>query len=219
MSVKRSYSSAKREAQARETRQSILDAAQDLFVATGYAATTIQSIAERAGVAIQTIYAVFGNKRELLRQLIESAITGDDEPLPITQRAEAHRVAAEPDARRRAELDAAMSRSITERVAPIIRVAREAAASDPELAAMMETVTAARRQEMIASAEILAGPDGLRMDHDGGRRDPLRPLQPQVADMLMGDYGWPRSATRSGWHGCSSRPSSDDTTLGKAATA
>ena len=91
MSVKRSYSSAKREAQARETRRSILDAAHELFVATGYAATTIQAIAERAGVAVQTVYAVFGTKRELLRQLIESTITGDDEPLPITERAEARR--------------------------------------------------------------------------------------------------------------------------------
>ena len=156
MSVKRSYASAKREAQARETRRSILDAAHELFVATGYAATTIQAIAERAGVAVQTVYAVFGNKRELLRQLIESTITGDDAPPPITERAEARAVAAELDARRRAELDAALSRSITERVAPIVRVAEEAAASDPELAA--------------ATLYVL--------------------YSPQVADMLMGDYGW-----------------------------
>ena len=178
MSVKRSYSSAKREAQARDTRRSILDAAHELFVASGYAATTIQAIAERAGVAVQTVYAVFGNKRELLRQLIESAITGDDEPVPITERAEAQAVAAEPDARRRAELDAALSRSITERVAPVLRVASEAAASDPELAAMMEAVKAARRQEMMASARMIAGPDGPRKKRRGGRRHSLRPLQP-----------------------------------------
>src|SRR5687768_5982220 len=97
MSVKRSYSSARRKAQASETRRAILDAANELFVAHGYAATTIQAIAEEAGVAVQTVYAVFGNKRELLRQLIESSITGDDEPQPITERAEALAVAAEPD--------------------------------------------------------------------------------------------------------------------------
>ena len=84
--------------------------------------------------------------------------------MPITERAEAQAVAAEPDARRRAELDAALSRSITERVAPIVRVAEEAAASDPELAAMMDTVKAARREEMIASVRILAGPDGPRIE-------------------------------------------------------
>ena len=190
MSVKRSYSSAKRQAQARETRRAILDAAHELFVAHGYAVTTIHAIAERAGVAVQTVYAVFGNKREMLRQLIETTITGDDEPEPITQRAEAWAVAAEPDARRRAELDAALSRSITERVAPIVRVAGEAAASDPELASVMEVVKAARREEMIASARKIAGPDGLSVDEDEAAATLYVIYSPQVADMLMRDYGW-----------------------------
>ncbi len=189
MAVKRKYSSAKREAQARETRRAILDAAHELFVTTGYAATTIQAIAERGGVAVQTVYAVFGSKRELLRQLIERTITGDDDPTTITERSEASAIAAEPDAQRRAELDAAMSREIAERVAPIVRVASEAAASDPELAEMMDAVKAARRQEMMAAARILAGPDGPRPHRDAAAT--LYVLySPAVADMLMGDYGW-----------------------------
>jgi TetR/AcrR family transcriptional regulator of autoinduction and epiphytic fitness len=190
VAVKRSYTSARREAQARETRRAILDAAHDLFVATGYAATTIQVIAERGGVAVQTVYAVFGSKRELLRQLIERTIVGDDDPLPITERTAAQSLAAEPDARRRAELDAAMSRSITERIAPVVRVAAEAAASDPELAAMMEAVKAARRQEMTAAARILAGPDRLRLDEEEAAATLYVLYSPQVADMLIGDYGW-----------------------------
>jgi AcrR family transcriptional regulator len=189
MAVKRKYSSAKRSAQARETRRAILDSAHELFVTTGYAATTIKAIAEHGGVAVQTVYAVFGNKRELLRQLIERTITGDDEPGTITERPEARAIAAEPDAQRRAELDAAMSREIAERVAPIVRVASEAAASDPELAEMMDAVKAARRQEMIAAAKILAGPGGQRMDRDAAAT--LYVLySPAVADMLMGDHGW-----------------------------
>lgn len=189
MAVKRTYSSAKREAQARETRRSILEAAHELFVTTGYAATTIQAIAERGGVAVQTVYAVFGSKRDLLRQLIESTISGDDESVPTTERPEAQAIAAEPDARRRAELDAAMSRSIAERVAPIVRVASEAAASDPEIAAMMDAVKAARRTEMITSAKLLAGPDRTRVDDEAAAT--LYVLySPAVADMLLGDYGW-----------------------------
>jgi TetR/AcrR family transcriptional regulator, regulator of autoinduction and epiphytic fitness len=191
VAVKRSYSSARREAQARETRRAILDAAHDLFVATGYAATTIQVIAERGGVAVQTVYAVFGSKRELLRQLIERTIVGDDDPLPITERTAAQSLAAEPDARRRAELDAAMSRSIAERIAPIVRVAAEAAASDPELAAMMDSVKAARRQDMTAAARILAGPDRLRLDEEEAAATLYVLYSPQVADMLMRDYRWP----------------------------
>ena len=190
MPVKRSYSSVRRQAQARETRRSILDAALELFVASGYAATTIQAIAERAGVALPTVYAVFGSKRELLRQLLENSITGDDEPVPITERPEAQSIAAEPDARRRVQLDAALSRSIIERVAPLARVAEEAAASDPELATMMKAMKVARQQEMGASARILAGPDGLRVDHDEAAATLYVLYSPQVADMLMTDYGW-----------------------------
>jgi TetR/AcrR family transcriptional regulator, regulator of autoinduction and epiphytic fitness len=190
VSVKRTYSSAKRKAHARETRRSILDAAGELFVGQGYAATTIQAVAERADVAVPTVYAVFGNKRELLRHLIEGAITGDDDPAPITERTETQEIAAEPDARLRAARDAALARSISERVAPIARVAAEAAASDPELAAVMEMVKAARRDEMIASVSMIAGPDGLRTDPDDAAATLYVLYSPQVADMLMVDYGW-----------------------------
>ncbi|GAA4412919.1 hypothetical protein GCM10023168_35310 [Fodinibacter luteus] len=190
MSVKRSYSSTRRQAQARETRRAILAAAGTLFVEHGYTATTITSIAEHAGVAAPTVYAVFGTKRELLRQLIESSIAADENPLPITQRPESQAIAAEPDARRRAELDAALSRSIIERVAPIVRVVAEASASDPELAAVMEDVKAARRREMTASAGILAGPDGLRVDAEEAAATLYVLYSPQVADMLILDHGW-----------------------------
>ncbi len=190
MSVKRSYSSTRREAQARETRRSILDAAHELFVATGYTATTIQAIAEQGGVAVQTVYAVFGSKRELLRQLIERTIAGGDDPLPMAERTAEQSIAAEPDARRRAELDAALARSITERIAPIVRVAAEAAASDPELATMMEAVKATRREEMTTAARILVGRDRLRTDPQEAAATLYVLYSPQVADMLIADYGW-----------------------------
>lgn len=190
MAVKRSYASARRETQARETRQSILDAALSHFVAHGYAATSMQTIADQAGVAVQTVYAAFGNKRELMRQLIEATITGDDDPTPITQKAESRAVAAEPDVRLRAQLDAALSRTIVQRVAPIVRVAEEAAASDPELATTMETVKAARRREMLDSARLLAGPEGLRLDPEEAAATLYVLYSPQVADMLMRDHGW-----------------------------
>lgn len=190
VSVKRSYFSAKRANQARETRRSILQAAQELFVANGYAATTIQAIADRAGVAVQTLYAVFGTKRELLRQLIESTITGGTDPVPMAERAESRAVAAEPDDRRRAEMDAAVGRAIIERVAPVVRVAQEAAASDPELAAMMEQVKAARREEMTAAVPLIVGPEGSHPDPEEAAATLYVLYSPQVADMLMGDYGW-----------------------------
>lgn len=150
----------------------------------------MQTIASEAGVAVQTVYAAFGNKRELMRHLIESTITGDDDPAPVTRRAESRAVADEPDASRRAQLDAALSRRIVQRVGPIVRVAEEAAASDPDLAATMETIRAARRREMLDAATLLAGPEGLRLDQEEAAATLYVLYSPQVADMLMRDHGW-----------------------------
>jgi hypothetical protein len=51
-------------------------------------------------------------------------------------------------------------------------------------------VKAARREEMVTSVGIVAGPDGLRMDHEEAAATLYVVYSPQVADMLMGDYGW-----------------------------
>jgi AcrR family transcriptional regulator len=63
-----------------------LEAARDLFVDHGYGATNLQDVAERAGVAVQTIYFVFGNKRSVLKELVDMTIAGDDEPVATMSR-------------------------------------------------------------------------------------------------------------------------------------
>ncbi|HEX6165458.1 MAG TPA: TetR/AcrR family transcriptional regulator, partial [Acidimicrobiales bacterium] len=65
-SAKRSYKSALRREQAAQTRARILDTAGTLFGAQGYGQTTIRQIAESAGVAVDTVYATFGNKARVL---------------------------------------------------------------------------------------------------------------------------------------------------------
>ena len=74
----RAYVSPRRAEQAKATRRAILDAARRLFLSNGYGTTSIRAIAEEAGVAVQTVYAVFGNKRQLVIELLEDAVTGDD---------------------------------------------------------------------------------------------------------------------------------------------
>ena len=66
--VKRRYDSTRRDEQARETRERIIRAALDLFVAHGYGCTTIADVARVAGVSPETVYATLGNKANLLRQ-------------------------------------------------------------------------------------------------------------------------------------------------------
>jgi len=63
--VKRPYHSARRREQADETRRRIIGAAQDLFVTQGYGRTTIAEVAREAGVAVETVYAAYGNKATL----------------------------------------------------------------------------------------------------------------------------------------------------------
>ena len=67
--VKRRYDSTRRRAQAEATRRDILDAAQRLFEARGYAATTMDAVAAEAGVALKTVYVAFETKAGLLRAL------------------------------------------------------------------------------------------------------------------------------------------------------
>jgi AcrR family transcriptional regulator len=82
----RRYSSPLREENARRTRQAIIAAAHQLFTERGYGATSLADIAAAAGVARPTPSAVFGSKPALLKEVLDQALAGDDEPVPVAQR-------------------------------------------------------------------------------------------------------------------------------------
>lgn len=186
----RTYVSPKRQEQAKATRRAILQAAQQLFVANGYGATSIRAIAEEAGVAVQTVYAVFGNKGQLVIELVENAVTGDDDSAAVTERPEAQAIRAEPSARRRAQLDAALSRKITERLLPIFKITSDAAAVDPDFAELNRAMIARRRAEMIDAATLLAGDGGLRLSPDDAAASLFVLYSPHVAQILTEYLGW-----------------------------
>lgn len=71
----RMYRSPFREHQASATKQAIADAAERLMVVNGYDKMTIESVAREAGVSSQTVYAVFGSKSGILRELFDRVIT------------------------------------------------------------------------------------------------------------------------------------------------
>lgn len=135
---RRTYDSPRRREQARATRNRLLEAARDLFVQSGYVATTIEAIATRAEVSPETVYATFKNKRSLLSAVIDVSISGDDAPVPILERAWVLDLRNEPDPRRRLGILAGNGTSILERVTPIYEVLRGAAAADPEIASLWE---------------------------------------------------------------------------------
>lgn len=127
---KRRYASLRREAQARETRADIARAARTLFVAHGWAATTVRAVADEAGVSVPTVYAAYGDKAGLVRAVAEAADLSAD---ATTMLAELEDETAGP-ARQLAAM-AAYDRRLFERSGDVIALVREAGRTEPELAA------------------------------------------------------------------------------------
>src|SRR3954463_14276864 len=85
-SASRRYESVKRTEAAARTRQAIRQAAMELFLRDGYAATSMKAIAARAGVSERTMYLAYDTKAALLRRVIEVAVREDEDPVPLSQR-------------------------------------------------------------------------------------------------------------------------------------
>ena len=132
------YRHSNRADKAQVTRMRILEAARTLFVDQGYAATKIEEIAREAGVAVQTIYFVFGNKRSVLKELVDVSCSGEDEAVPPLERAWVRKVAATADAEEQLAMSVRQLRRIHERVSPVLEVLRKAATSDPEIEELWE---------------------------------------------------------------------------------
>ena len=142
-----------RAARTRATRRRIVDAAAELFIERGYGVTTLEQIAARAGVAVQTVYFHFGNKRTVLKEAVDVAAVGDDEQVALLERPWLSELRAEPDPRRVVELWMVSSTAIYRRIGPIMAVVRDAAVTDPEMAAQW-----AVNEEQRTTAFARAGP-------------------------------------------------------------
>ena len=128
---RRRYDSRGRQEQAGRSRWAMLQAARGLFLDHGYAATTMPAVAAAAGVSVQSVYKAFGNKPALLKAVFDAAIAGDDEPVPVLQRAALGRVRDEPDPYRKLSLYGEFVAEVSPRHVPIQLLARAAAAADP----------------------------------------------------------------------------------------
>jgi AcrR family transcriptional regulator len=141
----RSYESPLRKAQAATTRRAIIDAAATLFVERGYVATSIEAIAEAAGVSRATVFTSVGGKKALLKKTYDVALVGDDEPIPFPLRPASLAVRAEPDPRRFLVGYTGLVVDINTRLAPIYEAVRGAASADPEVRDVFEAIGTERR--------------------------------------------------------------------------
>ena len=127
----------RRQQQAAETRALVLEAATTLFAERGWAATGMRDIATQAGVAVQTVYAGFASKSDVLLAAIDAGVVGDTRAVPLSDRPEFAALAIGSVADRVA-VAARLLTGINQRTWGLRRALTEAAGGDPLLAAKAE---------------------------------------------------------------------------------
>jgi AcrR family transcriptional regulator len=158
----RPYNSTRRQDQARQTRQAIIDTARRLFLSEGFASTTVAAIAAEIGVSVDTIYKSFGGKPGLVRAICEEALAGEGRVHAET-RSDALQ-ATEPDPRAIIRGWGELTTEVAPRVAPILLLVRMAAGADPEMASLKSEMDAQRLERMTHNARSLDAAGHLRDD-------------------------------------------------------
>lgn len=188
--VKRRYDASGRRQAATRTREAILDAARHLFSERGYTATPMTAIAERAGVALDTVYASIGRKPELARLLIETAISGTGGAVPAEERDYVRAIQAAPDAEAKIDIYAAAIRVIAARMAPLLAMLQQAAPAEPRLALLWQEIAERRYANMRRFAADIAAVARLRVDVDEAADIVWATNAPELYQLLIGQRGW-----------------------------
>ena len=189
---KRRYDSSGRQAQARRTREAILDAAQRQFLDGGYAATTIAAVAAEAGVSVETIYKAFGGKPGLVRAIYDRGLAGQ-EPIPAFQRADAIRE-RETDPRAIMRNWGVLTSEVSSAVSPILLLVRSAAASDVDMAALLEASNAIHEERARHHARFLKRRGYLREGVSLAQATDIlwTCTSDELYDLLVTQRGWSR---------------------------
>jgi AcrR family transcriptional regulator len=170
----------------------VLGAARELFVEQGYAATSVGQIAARAGVAVDTVYAAAGRKPELLRELVETALSGEATAVAGEQRDYVRQIRAAGSAAEKIAVYAAAVAAIGERLAPVHRALAEAAVADPACAALRAEVSSRRAANMRLFAADLRVTGQLRPElSDDEVADVVWSMNSaEYHALLVGERGW-----------------------------
>ena len=180
-----------RAAKAAQTRALMLTAARELFTAGGYSATSMQAIATRAGVAVQTLYFTFETKRAILKELLDVEVAGDDAPIATLDRPWVAEALAAPPAELLHLLVQATS-GIHARVAPLLEAVRSASATDQEIAELWRTNITQRHTVLAVFTGALAAKSALRPGLNALRAADmaLAILAPESYHLLTVHRGW-----------------------------
>jgi AcrR family transcriptional regulator len=190
VNTRRSYDATGRRERARQTHEALLDAALARFLETGFAATTVDSIADDAGVSAATVFKSYGGKPGLVRALCERALRGAG-PTPAEQRSDALK-RAESDPRRLIEGWGRLTAEVLPRVAPILLLLRDAAGVDPLAAALHDELDRNRLKRMALNARHLVTAGHVRPGLGlAATRDVLWLYSsPEIYDLLVRRRRW-----------------------------
>src|SRR4029077_16497910 len=184
------YDATRRRQAAARTRTAILDAARELFTERGYTPTPMTALAERAGVALDTVYASIGRKPALARLLIETAISGTDQAIPAEQRDYVRAVQGPPDAKTKIALYAAAVPAIAPRLAVVLAIIQQAAHTEPDLAALWDQIAERRAANMRRFVADLATVTPLRLDRGDAADIVWATNSAELYQLLVGQRGW-----------------------------
>ena len=189
----RSYDSPLRREQAARTREQILDSAKELFERDGYAATTMAAIASAAGVSLKTVYLAFETKSGLLRALWHLLLRGEQDTIPVGEQPWYREVLDEPDPERQLRLNARNSLIVKRRAGAILEVIRDAASSDPEIAALWARIQTEFHENQRAIVQSIADKHALAPGLDvASATDILWALNhPTLYSLLARERDWP----------------------------
>jgi AcrR family transcriptional regulator len=189
---RRGYDNAARRARSARTRAEVLAAARSLFTGRGYTSTTVADIAAEAGVHVDTVYRLVGRKPEIVRELVEAAISGTATAVVAEDRDHVRALKAEPDPERMLAVYARAVREIHERLGPLWPALTGAAAVDPDVAEVWTAISRRRAQNMRKLVAELDAAGGLRDDlpHDRAADTIWATNSPELYALLVVERGW-----------------------------
>ena len=152
----RPYDTGRRAERTQASKRAVVEAAHELFLARGFADTTVDAISAASRVPIATVYRLFKTKTAILKQVIDTAVVGDDASVPLGDRSVVKDAQAADDPKAMTAAWAHVARQVFDNTAALRLVLRVAAALDTEAAALQDSIEEQRRVGQARVARALA---------------------------------------------------------------
>ena len=170
----------------------MVEAARELFLERGYAATTIEAISAASDTPQATVYRLFASKLGILKAVLDVSVGGDDQAVAMADRPQVRAMLGDDDPRRQLAGFAALLRVLMNRAAPVHRILADAARSDEDAAALLTDIARQRQEGQQRVARSLARAKALRPGiRERDAADVIHAIaSPEVYGLLVLDRGW-----------------------------